>query len=41
MFVAFFSFAQAIRLFNHVGYMINVPATLNTTRCLRLMSRYT
>ena len=29
LFVAFFSFAVAIRLFNHVGYMINVPATLN------------
>jgi uncharacterized membrane protein len=28
MFVAFFSFAVAIRLFNHVGYMINVPTTL-------------
>jgi len=27
MLVAFFSFAQAIRLFHHVGYMINVPAT--------------
>ena len=25
MFVAFFSFAQAIRLYHHVGYMINVP----------------
>ena len=25
MLVAFFSFAQAIRLFHHVGYMINVP----------------
>ena len=29
MFVAFFSFAQAIRLFNHVGYMINVPTSMN------------
>jgi uncharacterized membrane protein len=28
MLVAFFSFAQAIRLFNHVGYMINVPMTM-------------
>jgi uncharacterized membrane protein len=28
MLVAFFSFAQAIRLFHHVGYMINVPATM-------------
>ncbi len=27
MLVAFFSFAQAIRLFHHVGYMINVPMT--------------
>jgi len=27
-FVAFFSFASAIRLFNHVGYMINVPLSL-------------
>lgn len=27
-FVAFFSFASAIRLFNHVGYMINVPLNL-------------
>lgn len=24
--VAFFSFAQAIRLFHHVGYLLNVPA---------------
>jgi uncharacterized membrane protein len=28
MLVAFFSFAQAIRLFHHVGYMINVPLTM-------------
>ena len=28
MLVAFFSFAQAIRLFHHVGYMINVPMTV-------------
>ena len=28
MLVAFFSFAQAIRLFHHVGYMINVPMTM-------------
>jgi uncharacterized membrane protein len=28
MLVAFFSFAQAIRLFHHVGYMINVPITM-------------
>lgn len=27
-FVAFFSFSLAIRTFNHVGYMINVPSTL-------------
>ena len=25
LFVAFFSFAMAIRVFNHVGYLINVP----------------
>ena len=29
LFVAFFSFAMAIRVFNHVGYMINVPLKLN------------
>ena len=29
MFVAFFSFAMSIRVFNHVGYMINVPLELN------------
>ena len=29
MLVAFFSFAQAIRLFHHVGYMINVPMTMH------------
>jgi uncharacterized membrane protein len=28
MFVAFFSFAVAIRLFHHVGYMINVPTSM-------------
>ena len=28
MLVAFFSFAQAIRLFHHVGYMINLPTDL-------------
>lgn len=28
MLVAFFSFAQAIRLYHHVGYMINVPTTM-------------
>jgi uncharacterized membrane protein len=25
LFVAFFSFSMAVRVFNHVGYMINVP----------------
>jgi len=29
LFVAFFSFSMAIRIFNHVGYMINVPVRLN------------
>ncbi len=29
LFVAFFSFSMAIRVFNHVGYMINVPLVLN------------
>lgn len=29
LFVAFFSFAMSIRIFNHVGYMINVPLVLN------------
>jgi uncharacterized membrane protein len=29
LFVAFFSFSMAIRVFNHVGYMINVPLRLN------------
>ena len=29
LFIAFFSFAMAIRIYNHVGYMINVPLTLN------------
>lgn len=29
LFVAFFSFAMAIRVFNHVGYLINVPLTSN------------
>jgi uncharacterized membrane protein len=28
LFVAFFSFATSVRLFNHVGYMINVPLAL-------------
>ncbi|MCX7173652.1 MAG: DUF599 domain-containing protein [Proteobacteria bacterium] len=29
LFFAFFSFAMSIRVFNHVGYMINVPLSLN------------
>ncbi|MGC2165793.1 MAG: DUF599 domain-containing protein [Gallionella sp.] len=29
LFVAFFSFAMSIRIFNHVGYLINVPLGLN------------
>lgn len=28
LFVAFFSFSMALRVFNHVGYMINVPLVL-------------
>jgi len=28
LFFGFFSFSMSIRLFNHVGYMINVPATM-------------
>jgi uncharacterized membrane protein len=28
LFVAFFSFSMAVRVFNHVGYMINVPLSL-------------
>lgn len=28
LFIAFFSFAMAVRIYNHVGYMINVPLTL-------------
>jgi len=28
LFVAFFSFAMAIRVYNHVGYLINTPHTL-------------
>lgn len=28
-FVAFFSFSMAVRIYNHVGYMINVPLSLN------------
>ncbi|MBU1426300.1 MAG: DUF599 domain-containing protein [Gammaproteobacteria bacterium] len=29
LFVAFFSFAMAIRIYNHVGFLINVPVRLN------------
>lgn len=29
LFVAFFSFSMAVRVFNHVGYLINVPTELN------------
>lgn len=29
MFVAFFSFSMAVRVYNHVGYMINVPLARN------------
>jgi uncharacterized membrane protein len=29
LFVAFFCFSMSIRMFNHVGFMINVPLTLN------------
>lgn len=29
LFVAFFSFSMAIRIFNHVGYLINVPLGLD------------
>jgi uncharacterized membrane protein len=29
LFVAFFSFSMAVRVFNHVGYLINVPVTLD------------
>lgn len=28
LFIAFFSFAMSVRIYNHVGYMINVPLTL-------------
>jgi uncharacterized membrane protein len=27
LFIAFFSFSSSIRLYNHVGFMINVPCT--------------
>ncbi|OHC88040.1 MAG: hypothetical protein A3J87_05315 [Sideroxydans sp. RIFOXYB12_FULL_59_6] len=29
LFVAFFSFSMAIRIYNHVGFLINVPLSLN------------
>ena len=29
LFFAFFSYSMSIRIFNHVGYMINVPPTMN------------
>jgi uncharacterized membrane protein len=29
LFVAFFSFSMAVRVFNHVGYMVNVPLSFN------------
>jgi uncharacterized membrane protein len=29
LFFAFFCFSMSVRLFNHVGYMINVPPTMN------------
>ena len=29
LFVAFFSFSMSIRIYNHVGFMINVPLRLN------------
>ena len=29
LFVAFFSFSMAIRIYNHVGFMVNVPVKLN------------
>lgn len=29
LFVAFFSFSMSVRVYNHVGYMINVPVALN------------
>lgn len=29
LFVAFFSFSMSVRVYNHVGYMINVPIKLN------------
>lgn len=29
LFIAFFSFSMSVRVYNHVGYMINVPVALN------------
>ena len=29
LFVAFFSFSMCIRIYNHVGFMVNVPLRLN------------
>jgi long-chain acyl-CoA synthetase len=29
LFIAFFSFSMSIRIYNHVGYMLNVPLNLN------------
>jgi uncharacterized membrane protein len=29
LFVVFFSFTMSVRVYNHVGYMINVPLTMN------------
>ena len=29
LFVAFFSFSMAIRIYNHVGFLVNVPLNLN------------
>ncbi len=29
LFIVFFSFSMSVRVYNHVGYMINVPLTMN------------
>ena len=29
LFTVFFSFTMAVRVYNHVGYLINVPSSLN------------
>ena len=29
LFVAFFSFSMSVRVYNHVGYMVNVPLAMN------------